>query len=176
MDRSRFLLGIAALGLIAGLGMWFGFVGLTPPGSPPESAPKAEIPPSRAEAPPSMDVPSLLVPPVLDVAPEVAPEVALEVEPGGPGDQGVIASVVRKRQGLIQTCFEVSLRAQPTLTGRIVMGWSIVGGRVRDVRVVSNGTGSAALGECVTRAVRTFRFPDELTAEVAEFPWVLHAR
>ncbi|MFN7144081.1 MAG: AgmX/PglI C-terminal domain-containing protein [Myxococcota bacterium] len=92
------------------------------------------------------------------------------------GDAAAIARVVRASQGRITTCVEQSLKRAPGLSGRIEARWSIVAGRVSDVRIVRDTTGDAELGGCVASAVRTFRFPTEITAEVAAFPWVVAGR
>ncbi len=89
------------------------------------------------------------------------------------GDAGNIAAVVRKSQGRIISCLEQSLKANPGTNGRVSVGWSIVQGKVTEARLVKNTTGDDALGKCVVTAVRSFRFDPGLTAEVAEFPWVV---
>lgn len=89
------------------------------------------------------------------------------------GDAAAIARVVRLSQGRILTCVEQSLKRSPGMSGRVEARWSIVAGRVSDVRIVRDTTGDADLGRCVANAVRTFRFPAEITAEVAAFPWVV---
>ncbi|MDP2317272.1 MAG: AgmX/PglI C-terminal domain-containing protein [Pseudomonadota bacterium] len=89
------------------------------------------------------------------------------------GDAGNIASVVKKNQGRIQTCLETSLKANPGVNGRVSVGWTIMAGKVTESHLVKNTTGDDALGQCVTRAVRGFRFDESLTASVAEFPWVV---
>jgi hypothetical protein len=89
------------------------------------------------------------------------------------GDAGNIASVVRKSQGRIQTCLETALKGNPSVNGRVSVGWNIVKGKVTDARLVKNSTGDDQLGQCVVRAVRAFRFDESLTAEVQEFPWVV---
>lgn len=89
------------------------------------------------------------------------------------GDAGNISSVVRKSQGRIQTCVEQALKADASTSGRVSVGWTIVGGKVTEARLVKNTTGNDQLGKCVVSAVRMFRFDPTLTAEVAEFPWVV---
>jgi hypothetical protein len=89
------------------------------------------------------------------------------------GDGGGIVTVVRKSQGRITTCLEQALKVNPGTNGRVSVGWMIVKGRVTDARIVQNTTGNAELGNCVVNAVRKFRFDEGLTAEVAEFPWVV---
>lgn len=89
------------------------------------------------------------------------------------GDAGNIASVVKKNQGRIQTCLEMSLKANPSVSGRVSVGWTINAGRVTESHLVKNSTGDDTLGKCITGAVRNFRFDESLTASVQEFPWVM---
>ena len=89
------------------------------------------------------------------------------------GDAGGIASVVKKSQGRVVSCLDQALKQNQSLNGKVSVGWSIQAGRVSDAHIVKNTTGDTALGECVARAVRGFRFDESLTAEVAEFPWVV---
>ncbi len=89
------------------------------------------------------------------------------------GDAGGVAKVVRANKGRIETCVQVSLRQNPDLSGRVSAGWVIQQGKVSDVHVVKNTTGDPALGECIVKAVRSFRFDAGLTATVDEFPWVV---
>ncbi len=129
-----------------------------PAPEPLAAAPDEEIPSSRAGPPPHLEPP---------------PEPREGMEGAAADAQRVISSVVKKSQGPIQSCLEKALINQPTLNGRVSIGWSIVAGRVTQASVVSNDTGDDALAACMSGAVRTFRFPETLTAEVAEFPWVL---
>jgi outer membrane biosynthesis protein TonB len=89
------------------------------------------------------------------------------------GDANSIASVVRKSQGRITTCLEQALKQNQGVNGRVSVGWSIQAGKVTDARLVKNTTGDDQLGQCVVKAVRLIRFDPGLTAEVAEFPWVV---
>lgn len=89
------------------------------------------------------------------------------------GDAGGIASVVKKSQGRIQTCVEQGLKANPNMNGRVSVGWTVTGGRVTEAHLVSNTTGDDGVAQCIVKAVRQFRFDASLSAEVAEFPWVV---
>jgi hypothetical protein len=89
------------------------------------------------------------------------------------GDKGSIASVVRKSTGRIQTCVEQGLKANPDLNGRVSVGWTVAAGKVTEAHLVSNNTGDDGLGKCIVGAVRSFRFDPGLTAEVAEYPFVV---
>ncbi len=99
-------------------------------------------------------------------------EAAADVEVDA-GDAAEIARVVKGSQGGIVTCLERALKIAPGTTGRVELGWSITGGRVRGVRVVKDTTGDPELAGCMARTVRSMRFPSEVTAEVASFPWVV---
>lgn len=89
------------------------------------------------------------------------------------GEADVIGAVMRGAEGRITTCLEQSLKGNPRLDGRLGVGFTVTAGRVSGVHVVSNQTGDDALGACVVGAVRTFRFPSAVSAEVTEFPWIL---
>ena len=89
------------------------------------------------------------------------------------GDAGGIASVVKKSSGRIQTCVEQGLKVNENLNGRVSVGWTISGGKVTEAHLVSNNTGDDGLGKCIVTAVRGFRFSEDTTANVAEFPWVV---
>ena len=89
------------------------------------------------------------------------------------GDAGNISTVVRKSQGRITTCLDQALKSNPSVNGRVSVGWTITAGRVTESHLVKNSTGDDTLGQCITKSVRAFRFDETLTANVAEFPWVV---
>jgi hypothetical protein len=89
------------------------------------------------------------------------------------GDAGNISTVVRKSQGRITTCLDQALKSNPSVNGRVSVGWTIQAGRVTESHLVKNSTGDDTLGQCITKSVRAFRFDETLTATVAEFPWVV---
>jgi hypothetical protein len=89
------------------------------------------------------------------------------------GDAGNISTVVRKSQGRITTCLDQALKSNPSVNGRVSVGWTIQAGRVTESHLVKNSTGDDTLGQCITKSVRAFRFDETLTANVAEFPWVV---
>lgn len=120
---------------------------------------------------PAVEPPRASAPP-----PEVAVRYRVESQsdPAPQGtDQETIAAVVKRSQGRITSCLEQALMANPSFSGKVSVGWNIVSGRVQDAHLVKNTTGDDAFGKCVVNAVRQFRFPAELNAEVAEFPWVV---
>jgi hypothetical protein len=58
------------------------------------------------------------------------------------------------------------------MSGRVVVEFAIVKGKVSEASVSSNSTGDDALGSCIARSVRSIRFGDDVTAKV-EFPFVV---
>lgn len=101
--------------------------------------------------------------------PEASPDVPM-------GDEAAIRRVVLASQGRIVTCVDQSLKGDPHLDGRVGVGFTVVAGRVTEAHLVSNDTGDAQLGACVTRAVRQLRFDPGLSAEVAELPWIVSGK
>lgn len=73
------------------------------------------------------------------------------------------ARVVRETRARIRAvrqCIERARRAQPHVGGRIVVAFSaLADGRLGKFRVVENGTGNAALAECVIESLRSARNP-----------------
>lgn len=92
------------------------------------------------------------------------------------GDASGVESIMRKNSARIRTCSERALAANPNVKGRISVTLSIVTGKVVDVKLSSNQTGDSGLGDCVVRAVRTFRFDANTTATVDSYTWVISAQ
>ncbi len=88
------------------------------------------------------------------------------------GDTDAVLKIVRKYSGQIKYCYEAQLKANPSLSGRVEISWTISKGRAMNATVFGNTTGSDALGKCIVGKVRTWRFPKEVTGDVI-FPFVL---
>ncbi|MFZ5475780.1 MAG: AgmX/PglI C-terminal domain-containing protein [Myxococcota bacterium] len=84
-----------------------------------------------------------------------------------------IREALKASQARFENCVTQGLKRDPTLEGRVSVGWRIVDGRATGVEIVDNTTGDDALGACFTRAVGQVRFPPGTSAEVAEFPWAI---
>jgi hypothetical protein len=140
----------------------------TAPAAP--EAPPTEAAPAAESAPPTP--PAVLADPVV-LAPDMPLDAPVAAITAPPDVQASIAATVKKSQGRILSCLERALKEAPTLAGRVSVGWTIVEGRVTESHLVANTTGDDALGGCVVAAVRGFRFDPTVTAEVAEFPWVV---
>lgn len=85
-----------------------------------------------------------------------------------------IRGVVRKYQGQIQACYEQQLKSNPNLGGRVAVDVDITAGRVTTVVVAENTTGDSSLASCITKRIRGWRFPSEVTDSVY-LPFALNA-
>ncbi len=83
-------------------------------------------------------------------------------------DDPGVRNVVNKRRGSMMSCVEAGLKSDPNLAGRVRLAWTITAGRVSAAQVLDNSTGSSAVGECLSRTIRSARFDVEVTGEVAE--------
>ena len=75
-------------------------------------------------------------------------------------DPGMVAKEVRARQGAIKACYERALKRNPTLTGKIVMHWTITAaGTVSGVDVEQDSLGDSEVGELHQVAGRALALP-----------------
>jgi hypothetical protein len=90
------------------------------------------------------------------------------------GAEGV-ESVVRSKAGQLNYCYELQLKGDPSLGGRIQLEWNISGGRVTTASVVSNTTGNQALADCIIKKIRRWRFSKEADG-IVSWPFVFRKR
>ena len=64
---------------------------------------------------------------------------------------------VRQR---VQRCYEREVTRDPTLAGRIDVELEVHPAGTTTSRITQNGTGSRRLGECITAAASSLRFPE----------------
>jgi hypothetical protein len=69
-----------------------------------------------------------------------------------------VEATVRKREGQLMYCYENQLRADPSLSGRIVIEWQISNDRVTSIQVASNETGNDELASCIVKKIKRWRF------------------
>ncbi len=73
--------------------------------------------------------------------------------------RAAINRTVNRAIGRIQRCYERELSAHPTLSGRVVVAWTIeADGRVANAVVVENGLNDAA-ANCIAQVIAALRFP-----------------
>ena len=92
------------------------------------------------------------------------------------GDSSGVQAIIKKNAARITTCTETALKSNDQVKGRISVTWRIEGGKVAGASIVSNQTGDTALGDCVVRAVRGFRFDPSVTATVDQYTWIVSAQ
>ena len=92
-------------------------------------------------------------------------------------DPSLVAKEVRARQGAIKACYERALKRNPTLTGKIVMHWTITAaGTVSGVDVEQDSLGDSEVGSCVKSLIARWRFPAPAGGSVeVSFPFVFQS-
>jgi outer membrane biosynthesis protein TonB len=92
-------------------------------------------------------------------------------------DPGLISKEVRARAGAIKACYERALKRNPTLTGKIVMHWTITAaGTVSGVDVEQDSLGDSEVGSCIKSLIARWRFPAPAGGNVdVSFPFVFQA-
>jgi outer membrane biosynthesis protein TonB len=92
-------------------------------------------------------------------------------------DPGLVAKEVRARQGAIKACYERALKRNPTLSGKIVMTWTITAaGTVSGVDVETDTLGDSEVASCIKSLIARWRFPAPAGGTVTvSFPFVFQA-
>ncbi len=84
-----------------------------------------------------------------------------------------ISQVVRRKAVQIRTCYERSLKTDPTLGGRLVADLEIENGRVTHVSI-TEGLGDSELSGCVEKKISRWTFPSEVSQPIV-LPFALSA-
>jgi hypothetical protein len=84
-----------------------------------------------------------------------------------PENGDLISTAVKKYQSGVKSCYDLSLKANPNLAGKITVDVDINGGRVTTVSLSNNTTNDAAFGDCVVKKVRTWRFDPSVSDSIA---------
>jgi hypothetical protein len=74
------------------------------------------------------------------------------------GDVKGLGRVVRRYQGQLKYCYERRLKENPSLSGRVVLGWTVEAEKAIDVYVAENGTGDAEFAKCLKGKVARWNF------------------
>jgi len=100
-------------------------------------------------------------------------DAGLGVEGGRTLSASQIKAVVRRNAPQVRACYERQLKQSPGLRGRVKIGWTIgADGRVRSPSVVSNSTRNRTMLPCITKAVRSWKFPRAESPADVEWPFV----
>lgn len=97
---------------------------------------------------------------------------SIDVPAGGEvADQ--VRQVLRKYSGQVKYCYDLRLKENPNISGRLAVDVSVAAGRVTSVIIAENTTGDSELESCVKRKIRSWRFPADMTEEGLYFPFAL---
>ncbi len=92
-------------------------------------------------------------------------------------DPAMVAKEVRTRLGAIKACYERALKRNPTLSGKVVIHWTITqAGTVSGVDVEQDTLGDAEVASCIKALVARWRFPAPSGGSVdVSFPFVFQS-
>lgn len=83
----------------------------------------------------------------------------------------LIVQTIRTMSGQLMGCYELALKGDLSLAGRVELRWRVEDGLARDVKVVSNDTGDEAFGACLQHTISRWLFPADADGDV-EYPFV----
>lgn len=84
------------------------------------------------------------------------------------GDEGQVTSTVKKYAGQLMYCYEKLLKVDPTLEGRVEVGWTVGNGLVSGTPyIIANTTENAELADCVVKKIRRWEFPPDVAGEMS---------
>jgi len=78
---------------------------------------------------------------------------------GGKIDRAAVEKYLRQRTVAVQRCYYDVVRRNPNAAGRLVLQPTIATNGRASVKVVSDSIGDSAVAKCVTRKIRSWRFP-----------------
>jgi outer membrane biosynthesis protein TonB len=92
-------------------------------------------------------------------------------------DPGVVSKEVRSRLGAIKACYERALKRNPTLSGKVVVHWTITAaGTVSGIDIENDTLGDSEVANCIKSLVARWRFPAPAGGSVeVSFPFVFQA-
>jgi outer membrane biosynthesis protein TonB len=92
-------------------------------------------------------------------------------------DPSIVSKEVRSRLGAIKACYERALKRNPTLSGKIVIHWTITAaGTVSGVDVENDTMGDNEVASCIKSLIVRWRFPAPSGGSVeVSFPFVFQA-
>jgi hypothetical protein len=92
-------------------------------------------------------------------------------------DPAMVAKEVRTRLGAIKACYERALKRNPTLSGKVVIHWTITqAGTVSGVDVEQDTLGDAEVASCIKALIARWRFPAPAGGSVdVSFPFVFQS-
>jgi hypothetical protein len=75
-------------------------------------------------------------------------------------DHDQIAAVINRNLGQVRFCYEQALQSDPTIKGRVTMGFTIGGnGLIKAAEVENSSLNSKSAEECIVLRLKTWKFP-----------------
>src|SRR3569832_265159 len=92
-------------------------------------------------------------------------------------DPSIVSKEVRSRLGAIKACYERALKRNPSLSGQVVVHWTITAaGTVSGIDVENDTLGDSEGASCIKSLVARWRFPAPAGGAVeVSFPFVFQA-
>ena len=93
------------------------------------------------------------------------------------GSSLAIRRIVRAHINEIRSCYNEGLTRDPNLSGRVVLKFTIKpDGKVRSAVVSSNDSGDSAVGKCMAKVAKNWKFPKVPGGGdvVVSYPFVIH--
>ena len=92
-------------------------------------------------------------------------------------DPSIVSKEVRSRLGAIKACYERALKRNPSLSGKVVVHWTITAaGTVSGIDVENDTLGDSEVASCIKSLVARWRFPAPAGGSVeVSFPFVFQA-
>lgn len=85
---------------------------------------------------------------------------AKEAVIGGGLDRSLIADVINRNLGQIRFCYEQGLQGNPSLAGRVSVGFTIgASGVVKSSNIENSTLGSKMVEDCIMMRLKTWKFP-----------------
>jgi len=92
-------------------------------------------------------------------------------------DPSVVSKEVKRRIGAIKACYERALKRNPTLSGKVVLYWTITeAGTVASVDIEQDTLNDSEVTNCIKSLVKGWRFPRPAGGSVdVSFPFLFQA-
>ena len=93
---------------------------------------------------------------------------------GGQIDKKGVSRVLRRRSGAVKRCYEKALKRNEGVGGKLTVKFQIGTAGITRIKVTKNGTGDAGVANCITSAMKGWRFPIPEGGPVTfSFPFIL---
>ena len=100
--------------------------------------------------------------------------VALSSGEGEAAEVVTVKSVIDATQDQVKYCYDMEVESSPGLSGEVVVEWKVVDFGVQSATLVSNTTGSEALGACLVSRVSHWPF-NGVKDQSVSWPFVFEA-